>query len=69
MSPLPKKLSNEPPKPFFTVLSENTAFFEKLNEWKDIQHLIWDKKDYIQFWCKMTSYRSYSDLAALLQTN
>ncbi len=27
--PLPKKLSNGPPKLFFAVFSENTAFFKK----------------------------------------
>ncbi len=37
---------------------ENTAFFEKLVEYKDIQHLICDKNGYIHFWCKMTPDRS-----------
>ncbi len=55
----PKKWSNVPPKQFFTIFFENT-FFEKIVKYKDIQHLICDKKSYIRFWCKMTPYRSYS---------
>ncbi len=57
----PKKLSNEPPKHFFTVFSENTAFFEKIVKQKNILHRISNKKRYIHFWCKMTPNRSHCD--------
>ncbi len=53
--PFTKKLSNASPKQFFKVFLENTAFFEKIVEKKNIQDLISDKKSYIHFWCKMTS--------------
>ncbi len=49
------------PKPFFSVFSENTAFFEKIVEYKNIQHQISDRKGYIHFWWKMTPDRSHSD--------
>ncbi len=52
--PFPKKLSNVSPKQFFTVFSENTAFFGKNCQIKNIQHLISNKKGYIHFSCKMT---------------
>ncbi len=41
-----------PQKWFFAVFSENTTFFEKIHEWKNIQHLICNKKGYIYFWRK-----------------
>ncbi len=34
-------------KQFFAIFSENTAFFEKTVEYKNIQHLISDKSGYI----------------------
>ncbi len=49
MRPFPKKWSNVHLKQFFTVFSENAAFFEKIVESKNIQHLIRDKKGYIHF--------------------
>ncbi len=54
-------MSNAPPKQFFAVFSENTAFFKKIVEEKNIQHQIFDKKGYIRFWCKMIPDRSHSD--------
>ncbi len=65
--PFPKKSSNVFPKQFFTVFSD-TAFFEKTVEYTNIQHLIFDIKGYIRFWCKMTHYRLHSDPVAVLQT-
>ncbi len=56
-------MSNAPPKQFFTVFPENTAFFEKL-----VEYLICDKKGYIHFWCKMTPDKSHSVAVATLQT-
>ncbi len=52
--PLPQKL-------FFAVFSENTSFFEKIVEYKNIQHQISDKKGYIHFWCNMKPDRLHSN--------
>ncbi len=61
-------MSNTPPKQFFAVFSVNTAFFEKIVEYKNICRQISDKKGYIHFWCKMSPDRSHSDPAAALQS-
>ncbi len=66
MPPFPKKLSNLPPKQFFTVsLEKYCFFFEKIFEQKNRQQLISDKKVYTHFLCKITSYRSHSDPVAV----
>ncbi len=44
------------------------SFFEKNVEYKNIQHLISDRKSYINFWCKMIPDKWHSDPAAVLQT-
>ncbi len=56
--PFPKKIVRCAPKTVFPVFSENTFFFRKN---------CWIKKGYIHFWCKMISYRSHNDPAAVSQ--
>ncbi len=64
----PRKIIKCVPRQFFVVFSENTAFFEKIVELKNIQHQIFDIKVCIHFWCKMTPDRSHNDPAAVLQS-
>ncbi len=66
--PFSKRPSKMPRKQLFAIFSENTAFFKKTVERKNIQHLISGKRGHIYFWCKTTPYRLQSDRAALLQT-
>ncbi len=43
----PEKWSNVSPERFFTVSSENTAFFEKIVKYKNFWHVIFHKKGFI----------------------
>ncbi len=61
-----KNCQMRPGNSFFAVFSENTAFFEKIVDCKNIQHQISDKKGYIHFWCKVTvTGRTVSQLDVL----
>ncbi len=52
-------------KQFLAVFSENTVFFfsKKLSNKKNSASS--DRKGYIHFWCKITLYRSHSDIPLL----
>ncbi len=47
--PFHKKWSNGAPEQFFAVSSENTASSKKIISYKNIWHLIFDRKGYIHF--------------------